>query len=76
MELRKELVSLLGTWSAKYKDEPGMRAIADLYELGRSKLGLGSVSEWLIALWQIRSCYSLLEPIESVTTAKVPQCLF
>ncbi|KAI8576489.1 hypothetical protein K450DRAFT_256962 [Umbelopsis ramanniana AG] len=42
MELRKELVSLLGTWSAKYKDEPGMRAIADLYELGRSKLGLGS----------------------------------
>lgn len=45
MELRKELVSLLGTWSAKYKDEPGMRTIADLYELGRSKLGLGSVSE-------------------------------
>ncbi|KAH8551383.1 hypothetical protein BGW37DRAFT_39248 [Umbelopsis sp. PMI_123] len=42
LELRKELVSLLGTWSAKYKDEPGMRTIADLYELGRSKLGLGS----------------------------------
>jgi hypothetical protein len=44
MELRKELVSLLGTWSAKYKDEPNMRIIADLYELGRAKLGLGSVS--------------------------------
>ncbi|KAM3581898.1 hypothetical protein VKS41_006055 [Umbelopsis sp. WA50703] len=42
MELRKELVSLLGTWSAKYKDEPNMRIIADLYELGRAKLGLGS----------------------------------
>ncbi|KAG2174721.1 hypothetical protein INT43_005779, partial [Umbelopsis isabellina] len=42
IELRKELVSLLGTWSSKYKDEPNMRVIADLYELGRAKLGLGS----------------------------------
>jgi hypothetical protein len=45
MELRKELVALLGTWSAKYKDEPGMHVIADLYDLGRAKLGVGSVSE-------------------------------
>jgi len=42
MELRKELVALLGTWSAKYKDEPGMHVIADLYDLGRAKLGVGS----------------------------------
>lgn len=74
MELRKELVSLLGTWSAKYKDEPGMRAIADLYELGRSKLGLGSVSKRLIALWA-KQLLLITWAIELVTTAKVPQCL-
>ncbi|GAA5800368.1 hypothetical protein HPULCUR_005797 [Helicostylum pulchrum] len=33
--VKKELVSLLGAWSAKYKSEPGMHAIAELYEIGR-----------------------------------------
>lgn len=33
------LVELLGTWASKYKDESGMRALASLFELGRSKLG-------------------------------------
>lgn len=35
--VKKELVSLLGAWSVKYKNEPGMRAIGELYELGRGR---------------------------------------
>ncbi|KAI8092242.1 uncharacterized protein B0P05DRAFT_525413 [Gilbertella persicaria] len=34
--VKKELVSLLGAWAVKYKNEPGMRAVGELYELGRS----------------------------------------
>ncbi|KAL0140393.1 VHS domain protein [Mucor lusitanicus] len=33
--VKKELVSLLGAWAVKYKNEPGMRAIQDLFEMGR-----------------------------------------
>ncbi|KAI9364637.1 hypothetical protein BD770DRAFT_378596 [Pilaira anomala] len=33
--VKKELVSLLGAWSVKYKNEPGMKAIGELYEIGR-----------------------------------------
>ncbi|GAN05263.1 VHS domain protein [Mucor ambiguus] len=33
--VKKELVSLLGAWAVKYKNEPGMKAIQDLFEMGR-----------------------------------------
>ncbi|KAI8087264.1 hypothetical protein BDF21DRAFT_414039 [Thamnidium elegans] len=33
--VKKELVSLLGAWYVKYKSEPGMKAIGELYEIGR-----------------------------------------
>ncbi|KAI8974364.1 hypothetical protein BDB01DRAFT_807160 [Pilobolus umbonatus] len=36
-KVKKELLSLLGSWSTKYNNEPGMRAITDLYERGRGK---------------------------------------
>ncbi|CAO3589222.1 unnamed protein product [Absidia cylindrospora] len=39
-EVKKRLVSLLGAWSMKYKGEPGMRLLTNIYESGLSKLGL------------------------------------
>ncbi|KAL0077222.1 hypothetical protein F4703DRAFT_1882762 [Phycomyces blakesleeanus] len=38
--VKKSLVGILGGWAIKYKGEPGMNVISDLYEMGRSKLGL------------------------------------
>ncbi|KAI9487086.1 MAG: VHS domain-containing protein [Benjaminiella poitrasii] len=32
--VKRELVSLLGAWSVKYKNETGMRSIRELYDLG------------------------------------------
>ncbi|CEG62829.1 hypothetical protein RMATCC62417_00095 [Rhizopus microsporus] len=37
VKVKNELLSLLGAWVSKYKDEPGMRTMADLYELGRGR---------------------------------------
>ncbi|ORZ11063.1 hypothetical protein BCR42DRAFT_421445 [Absidia repens] len=39
-EVKKRLVSLLGAWSTKYKGEPGIRLLTNIYESGLSKLGL------------------------------------
>ncbi|KAI8388627.1 uncharacterized protein BYT42DRAFT_241507 [Radiomyces spectabilis] len=39
IEVRKTLVGLLGAWSQKYKGEPGMHILGDIYEMGMSKLG-------------------------------------
>ncbi|KAG1139437.1 hypothetical protein G6F37_001810 [Rhizopus arrhizus] len=36
-EVKNTLLSLLGAWITKYKNEPGMRTMVDLYELGRGK---------------------------------------
>ncbi|CEP17493.1 hypothetical protein [Parasitella parasitica] len=33
--VKRELVSLLGTWAVKYKNEPGMKAIQDLFDIGK-----------------------------------------
>ncbi|KAI8097773.1 uncharacterized protein BX664DRAFT_327226 [Halteromyces radiatus] len=41
MVVKKQLVSLLGAWSMKYKGEPGMRMLANMYQIGLTKLGLG-----------------------------------
>ncbi|KAI8378997.1 hypothetical protein BD560DRAFT_389228 [Blakeslea trispora] len=35
--VKKELVSLLGAWAVKYKNEPGMRSLGELYALGRGE---------------------------------------
>ncbi|KAI8371952.1 hypothetical protein EDC96DRAFT_501009 [Choanephora cucurbitarum] len=35
--VKKELVSLLGAWAIKYKNEPGMRSLGELYALGRGE---------------------------------------
>lgn len=44
MRVRKELLALLGAWSVKYKNQVGMHVLADIYDHGRTKMGL--VSEW------------------------------
>ncbi|KAI9008447.1 hypothetical protein CLU79DRAFT_777060 [Phycomyces nitens] len=38
--VKKSLVGILGGWAIKYKGDPGMNVISDLYEMGRSRLGL------------------------------------
>ncbi|KAI9495367.1 hypothetical protein BDB00DRAFT_814386 [Zychaea mexicana] len=39
-KVRKALLSVLGAWAVKYKNEPGMHVLAELYESGRKKLNL------------------------------------
>lgn len=43
MKVRKELLSMVAACAAKYKNEPGMHVLRDLYDSGRSKLGVGPV---------------------------------
>ncbi|KAI9274752.1 hypothetical protein BDA99DRAFT_498497 [Phascolomyces articulosus] len=40
VKVRKALLSVLGAWAVKYKSEPGMYVIAEMYENGRKKLNL------------------------------------
>ncbi|KAI8144637.1 hypothetical protein BJV82DRAFT_667837 [Fennellomyces sp. T-0311] len=40
VKVRKALLSVLGAWAVKYKSEPGMHVLADMYENGRKKLNL------------------------------------
>ncbi|KAI8068660.1 hypothetical protein BC940DRAFT_298746 [Gongronella butleri] len=44
MQVKKQLLSLLGAWCQKYKGEPGSRALASVYESGLARLGKKSRS--------------------------------
>lgn len=45
MRVKKELLGLLGAWAIKYKSEPGMHVLGDMFESGRKKLGLVSMNK-------------------------------
>ena len=38
--MRKALLGVLGAWAVKYKNEPGMHVLSEMYENGRKKLNL------------------------------------